>query len=169
MRGLISHDSIRPRNCWLSGGVSSGHLTLLETWAARVSRGSISLLFLDEREASDDVFVEHAHLTSSFFIASPDLDPQVFVESTNLCPQAFLNSPNLGPQALVDSLDFCRQALIASTNLVSHRRKLTANLVAELQELRLEASHLFGQRFEALQATLQPIYTTGKSLPRHRR
>jgi len=138
------------------------------------------LLFLDEREASDDIFVEHAHLTSRFFIASPDLGPQafidrpdlgpqVFVESTNLGPQPFVASPNLGPQAFIGSSDLTPEALIASTNLGSHRRKLTANLVAELQELRLEARNLFGQRFEALQATLQPIYTTGKSLPRHRR
>src|SRR5213083_277422 len=147
MRGLISHDSIRPRNRWLSEVASSRDLTSLETWAPRVVGGSMPLLFLDEREASDDIFVEHAHLASSFFIASPDLDPQVFVDS-----------PDLGPQALV-----------ASSDLVSHRRKLTANLVAELQELRFEAIHPFGQRFEAFHATLQPIYTTGKSLPRHRR
>ena len=138
------------------------------------------LLFLDEREASDDIFVEHAHLASSFFIASPDLDPQVFVdspdlgpqifvESPDLGPQVFVDSPDLGPEALVDSSDLAPQALIASTNLVSHRRKLTANLVAELQELRFEAIHPFGQRFEAFHATLQPIYTTGKSLLRHRR
>src|SRR5436309_5431224 len=158
MRGLISHDSIRPRNRWLSEVASSRDLTSLETWAPRVVGGSMPLLFLDEREASDDIFVEHAHLASSFFIASPDLDPQVFVDS-----------PDLGPQALVDSSDLAPQALIASTNLVSHRRKLTANLVAELQELRFEAIHPFGQRFEAFHATLQPIYTTGKSLPRHRR
>ncbi|PYR32944.1 MAG: hypothetical protein DMF92_00490 [Acidobacteria bacterium] len=153
--------------------------------------GSMPLLFLDEREASDDIFVEHAHLASSFFIASPDLDPQVFVdspdlspqifvdspdlgpqifvESPDLGPQVFVDSPDLGPQALVDSSDLAPQALIASTNLVSHRRKLTANLVAELQELRFEAIHPFGQRFEAFHATLQPIYTTGKSLLRHRR
>jgi len=113
--------------------------------------------------------VEHAHLTSGFFVDSPDLDPQVFVESTNLGPQAFLNSPNLGPQAFIDSSDLTPEALIASTNLGSHRRKLTANLVAELPELRLEASHLFGQRFEAFHATLQPIHTTGKRLLRHER
>jgi hypothetical protein len=98
--------------------------------------GSILLVFLDEREPSDDVFVEHAHLTSSFFIAGPDVGPQPFIAS-----------PDFG----------------------SHRRKLTANFVAELQELRLEASHLFRQRFEVFHAMLQPIYTTGKSLLRHRR
>src|SRR5439155_26641494 len=158
MRGSISHDSIRPRNRWLSEVASSRDLTSLETWAPRVVGGSMPLLFLDEREASDDIFVEHAHLASSFFVESPDLGPQVFVDS-----------PDLGPQALVDSSDLAPQALIASTNLVSHRRKLLANLVAELQELRFEAIHPFGQRFEAFHATLQPIYTTGKSLLRHRR
>src|SRR5712691_7797699 len=159
MRGLISHDSIRPRNGWLSQVASSRDLTFLETWAARVVGGSMPLLFLDEREASDDIFVEHAHLTSRFFIASPDLGPQAFIDRPDLGPQAFVDSPNLGPQALVDSSDLAPQALIASTNLGSHRRKLTANLVAELQELRFEAIHPFGQRFEAFHATLQPIYT----------
>ena len=84
-------------------------------------------------------------------------------------PQAFLDSQNLCPQAFIGSSDLTPEALIASTNLGSHRRKLIANLVAELQELRLETRNLFGQRFEALHATLQPIYTTGKSLLRHRR
>src|SRR2546425_4754820 len=169
MRGLISHDSIRPRNRWLSEVASSRDLTSLETWAARVVGGSMPLLFLDEREASDDIFVEHAHLASSFFIASPDLDPQAFIASPNLGPQAFIDRPDLGPQAFIGSSDLTPEALIASTNLGSHRRKLLANLVAELQELRFEAIHPFGQRFEAFHATLQPIYTTGKSLLRHRR
>jgi hypothetical protein len=120
---------------------------LLGAWAARAVAGSIPLLFMDERQATDDVFVEHAHQTLSFFIASP----------------------NLGPQAFIASLDLNSEAFIDSTNFGSHRRKLTANLLAELQELRLQASNLFGQRFEAFHATLQPIYPTGKSLRRHRR
>jgi hypothetical protein len=123
-----------------------------------VSGGSIPLLFLDKRQASDDVFVEHAHQTSSFFIASPDLASQALIASPDFASQALIASPDLASQALIDSPD-----------LSSHRRKLTANLLAELQELRFEAIHSFGQRFEVFHATLQPIYPTGKSLLRHRR
>lgn len=153
--------------------------------------GSIRLVFLDEGQSSDDVFVEHAHQTSSFFIASLDLEPQVFIEPSHLGPQVFIDCPDLEPQvfiershlgpqvpidrpdlglqALIDGGDLASQTLVAGTNLRSHRRKLAANLIAKLQELRLETSHLFGQRFEAFHASLQPIYTTGKRLLRHRK
>jgi len=119
-----------------SGYESSCDLTLLGTCMRLGLGGSIPLVLLDEGQPSDDVFVEHAHQTSSFFIAGPDVGPQPFIAS-----------PDLG----------------------SHRRKLTANFLAHLQELRFEAIHPSGQHFEAFHATLQAIYATGKSLLRHRR
>lgn len=79
--------------------------------------------------------MEHAHQSPCLFVPFPDFFPKLFALRSHFGPQFH-----------------------------AHGRKLTANLLAELHELRLEAGDPFRQGVEGFHAALQAIYTNGKRL-----